>query len=342
MTLTAVPYPYTVVPGTVQNRLANPALGALTGSSPTSWSLAPGSGGGAGTLTVETATPDNPAPLGSEASRIAYWLQTGTTSGQSSVSATGVPGSVAAGQTSTASIWVRPHATRPLAVSLVYLDGGGAVVGTFNGPTADAPGDEWTERSVTGVAPVGATNVRLTVTMTTPMAAARWLRVAGARVTNTASVAPYFEVGYPRVGARAEWNGTAHASTSNLNLRAPSALASTVTLPAPPGLLDFNAERTAAAVLHDVLGRPDPLAALGVTRTRVGSFDAWCADEADANALLALYGLGRVVMLVDTDRPTLDMYHIATRASARPDGSERRRWVVSVDYTEVYGTASAW
>lgn len=141
------------------------------------------------------------------------------------------------------------------------------------------------------------------------------------------------------VGKRYTWTGTAHNSVSRLTERTPTALATSVT---PALVTDYSASRASATVLHEVIGRADPLPALGPLRTRTGTLEVWCATEATAHAVVALYALGKVVMLHDPDHLPLEMYHVVTDVEVRPDGPDKARWLVTVDYAEVYSTAGIW
>ena len=143
-----------------------------------------------------------------------------------------------------------------------------------------------------------------------------------------------------RVGSRFGWAGTPHASVSHLTTRTPTgAVSVTAEL-----VTQWSATRQSATVLHQVLGRPDPAPALGALRTRTGAMEVWCADEATAYDLVALYAPGVVVMLRDPDHPDLEMYHVATRVAAAPapEPTAIRRWLVGVDFAEVYQTADLW
>lgn len=103
-----------------------------------------------------------------------------------------------------------------------------------------------------------------------------------------------------------------------------------------PGVLDFTGQRTSASTVHQVIGRADPLVALGPLLLRTGTLEVWCAGLAQARTLEAAYDRGEVVLLRQ-QVPGLDLYHVATQTAiaADPALTVPRRWHLTVTYAEV-------
>lgn len=97
----------------------------------------------------------------------------------------------------------------------------------------------------------------------------------------------------------------------------------------------YNGERPASTIVHDVIGRPDPVVRIGPFRTRRGTLTIWCDDYAGVSETVSVYARGEVVQLRQPDYPGLDMYHVTTRATEQPYDEEGRRWRVDVEYVEV-------
>lgn len=100
---------------------------------------------------------------------------------------------------------------------------------------------------------------------------------------------------------------------------------------------DYAATHQSLATLHQVVDRPDPLAALGRLTTRTGSLSILCPDYAAATARKDALDRAGIVLLKTPDRPGMDMYFIPTQASYRPAAD---RWMLEVAYTEVARPAS--
>lgn len=102
-----------------------------------------------------------------------------------------------------------------------------------------------------------------------------------------------------------------------------------------PLVTGYDATRTAATILHDIIGRADPVARLGPLRLRRGTLTLWCADYAAVVASLDVYRRGEVVLLRQGDYPGLDMYHVATETQEGGYDPEARRWRLAVTFAEV-------
>lgn len=102
-------------------------------------------------------------------------------------------------------------------------------------------------------------------------------------------------------------------------------------------VLDYTAGREAATTLHEVIGRPDPLATLGVLRMRQGSFDLYAPTYEAARSIERVYAAQQVALLRLPDHRSADLYHVALSVDTAPLNASRgdTRWVVKVGYIEV-------
>lgn len=116
-----------------------------------------------------------------------------------------------------------------------------------------------------------------------------------------------------------------------------------LTVPVTPlrsGRLDlvtgYDGARASRTVVHQVIGRADPMVTLGPLELRTGALEVWCSTAAAARALELVYDRGEVVQLRQ-EIAGLDMYHVATATRVAPDPAQTdpRRWVLTVDYVEV-------
>lgn len=104
----------------------------------------------------------------------------------------------------------------------------------------------------------------------------------------------------------------------------------------PQLVLGWQSTQNARTVVHPVIGRPDPDVTLRPHTPRTGQLRMLTLNEADAHALAALHTQGLVLTLTDTDLPALGMSYVASGpVTVALDDATRRRWVVTVDYTEV-------
>lgn len=351
MTLTAVPYPYTET--TLATNLAtNPSLETVA----TGWG---GASGSAASFTAARLGPYNAGehrPL----DRVSAWFWRA----EWASAATSVGGIdytqltyVIPGTAYSAGLAYRSSVAQRLQLAFSWRDAANVSVGGHAGPAFTAEALQWAEVSLENkVAPAGAD--RLVVTLYNlddgdpafkQWAAGHSLDGDNIRVTTGATITPphpgaarLFDGASPQtlVGARYAWDGVAHESLSRILGRTPTASARAVSVPRAR----YGAARASATVLHDVIGRADPLPSLGTLKARTGTLDLWCATEAGAHDVVALYGLGKVVMLRDAEHPDLEMYHVATDVDIQPESqrTDPWRWVVSVRFAEVYGTAGVW
>lgn len=102
-----------------------------------------------------------------------------------------------------------------------------------------------------------------------------------------------------------------------------------------PLVTGYFATRTAATIVHEVIGRPDPVARLGALRLRRGTLTLWCESYEALTAALDVYRRGEVVLLRQGDYAGLDMYHIATDTQEEGFDPEYRRWRLAVTFVEV-------
>lgn len=97
----------------------------------------------------------------------------------------------------------------------------------------------------------------------------------------------------------------------------------------------YDAARPAATIVHEVIGRPDPVARIVPHGSRRGTLTLWCRDYAAATATVDVYRRGEVVMLRQPAYPGLDMYHVSTDIRETGYDEAMRRWRVDVTYVEV-------
>lgn len=101
--------------------------------------------------------------------------------------------------------------------------------------------------------------------------------------------------------------------------------------------------RVSTTTVAQVINRPDPLVTLGSQTLRSGTLSIWCESYEAGTALEAVFNTGEVALVRQPDYQGLDMYVVGTRTSLDvqpervllPGGGTTRRWVLSVDYTEV-------
>lgn len=99
----------------------------------------------------------------------------------------------------------------------------------------------------------------------------------------------------------------------------------------------YGAESPTSSVIHDVIGRRDPLVAIGIQRLRRGTMRVWATDYAHAQDIVQTAGRGHILFWRQPDHPGLDMYFVAGAANVGPYDArtETRRWFVDLPYTEV-------
>lgn len=97
----------------------------------------------------------------------------------------------------------------------------------------------------------------------------------------------------------------------------------------------YDASRPSSTVVHELLGRTDPVIRLGPLRLRRGTMTAWCSDYGAITDALDVYRRGEIVLLRQPDYPGFDMYHVVTEAREAPYDEEGRRWRIDLTYFEV-------
>jgi hypothetical protein len=343
-TLTVVPYPATTATART-NIVTNPSFETgLTG-------LVVG-GTGAAALTRMGPYTAGEHPSNTLTQRSAWWPRANWTVAQT-VLGGGIAyqqaAGVVAGQTYSASLLFRASKVQRVRLAIQWNNSGGAAISTSFGPEIVHPAAGWQLAMVEGaVAPAGAVGFLLYLYNLAGASASLWgigdlLEIDNLMLEVSPSLRPYFDgdtLNAP-VGSRYGWSGTPHASASTLTARTPLAMLGLVQVSPDDVLAPYVADSVAPVVFHKIIGRPDPVPALAVPGPRAGRLEVWCSSLARADAVRALYALGRVVMFRDTERPSLDMYHVATQVSIEQQ-TGTKRWVVTVSYTEVYGTAGIW
>lgn len=101
----------------------------------------------------------------------------------------------------------------------------------------------------------------------------------------------------------------------------------------------YQAGRSSRSMVHEVIGRPDPLATLGSLGLRRGMLELWAADYPTALQLVDVHDLGEVVMLRQDRHPGMDMYYVHAGGDIDISPHQLRggapRWRVAVPFVEV-------
>jgi hypothetical protein len=100
----------------------------------------------------------------------------------------------------------------------------------------------------------------------------------------------------------------------------------------------ITAPRESSTTLHEIIGRPDPVAALGGLRSRRGRLSVWCADYASARELESLLERGQVVHYRQGEHSGLDMYFLV-KALEPVYGEDSEEWIMNIDYAQVSAPA---
>lgn len=105
----------------------------------------------------------------------------------------------------------------------------------------------------------------------------------------------------------------------------------------PLAVLDtYSAEHADQTVIHEVIGRADPLASLGVQALRRGTLTVLCDDYQSARSLVSAVGSEGVLLWRQRAHPGLDMYFTArTQATPAPARTTPRRWLATMTFTEL-------
>lgn len=116
------------------------------------------------------------------------------------------------------------------------------------------------------------------------------------------------------------------------------------TVIAPTLILGYESSRPGGAIVHPIIGRPDPDVTLRPAGRRTGTLELLfageelAANEAAAAAAEAAHATPAVFTLTSTDRPSLAMSYVvpATGRIARQlDAATRNAWTVRIDFHEV-------
>ncbi|MFD6094538.1 hypothetical protein ACFWGN_20695 [Oerskovia sp. NPDC060338] len=260
-------------------------------------------------------------------------------------------------------------------VAQVWKAVAGGVTRTFTPPTSATPGSyivTFTATTTThdlvfslNALPTGATSLLLSWLKVTPDNTT--LSLTRSDFNGTKPVRPPAG-GFDMAGGRFAYADTEHALTGNVAYTAlvqhpgGSTQIETVNLNvtglwstsfiAPPLLPrlgtsveiveTYEATSATSSVTHNVIGRSDPLVAIGFQRLRAGTMKLWAKDYAHAQAIVKTAGRGQVLQWRQPDYPGLDMYFTTGDVSVQPydERTGTRRWFVLTPYTEVLSPAS--
>lgn len=95
---------------------------------------------------------------------------------------------------------------------------------------------------------------------------------------------------------------------------------------------DYSAARESRSTIHEVIGRDDPMIALGNLRTRRGTLEIWSAEYQQARNLETLVERGQIAQYRQSEHPGMDMYLAVTSLDTAPDED---KWKTSLGYAEV-------
>lgn len=94
----------------------------------------------------------------------------------------------------------------------------------------------------------------------------------------------------------------------------------------------YDSARETGEIAHKIIGREDPVVAMGTMSTRAGDLEILAGDHGTAVDIVELLKSPAVFLFRQADHPGLDMYFTAASAKeALTDGA----WIVTVGYTEV-------
>lgn len=319
-TITAVPYPYTATTRT--NLLPNPSLETGTAG----WSV---SGTGNPTLT-------RPAP--SPGFSGAWHARAAATVAGSVVLAESASRAVVAGQSYVVSAYVRGTPGRLVGARAAF-----APSSTVQSGTPVTLTGAWQRVAYAVVVPAGQTGMTVGVQRTASGTSTDTvLDVDGLQLEAATTPGSYFDGdSTPGAGVQYTWTGTPHASTSVATTRTPTAAAVAVT---PALVTEWSEDRAHRTTVHWVIGRADPVVTTASGSGfdyRSGSWQVWCANEADALRVLEVCA-SPVVMLTDPTRPAANLYAVVHRARSDPAGPDKNRWLVAADFTEVRPEGTSW
>jgi len=97
--------------------------------------------------------------------------------------------------------------------------------------------------------------------------------------------------------------------------------------------ISWDATREARSTVHQVIGRPDPVAVLRPAALQAGSITLIGPDYLTVEQLAAQLSQARVWMLRQADVPGLDLYFVVT--GLRLNNAEPLHWQLEVSFAEV-------
>lgn len=99
---------------------------------------------------------------------------------------------------------------------------------------------------------------------------------------------------------------------------------------------DYSASRTSTTVVHQVIGRTDPVVNIGKLNLRQGILEIWTPNLASARILESVVGSGEILMLKQAVTG-LDMYFTAIDTESAPYSpeGEATRYRFTIRYVEV-------
>lgn len=102
-------------------------------------------------------------------------------------------------------------------------------------------------------------------------------------------------------------------------------------------VVGYDHTRETAAVVHNPLGRTDPIVVFGALRNRQGAVSMFAATFADAKAIENVVATGDAVLLRQVDHAGMDGYFIATSSNVSVFQAENETvlWQVSVEFVSV-------
>jgi hypothetical protein len=107
-------------------------------------------------------------------------------------------------------------------------------------------------------------------------------------------------------------------------------------------VIRYDAQRTSASTLHQVIGRADPIVTPRPSGLPVGAFDIVCPSLDEARNLEELLAHGYVWMLRQTDQDNLDFYFVVTDTRLTHSDEDwtqtprpERRWTLAVSYAQI-------
>lgn len=106
----------------------------------------------------------------------------------------------------------------------------------------------------------------------------------------------------------------------------------------PQLVTGYGSRRASSAMVHDIIGREDPVVIGGPSKLRTGTLDVWCASYDDARAAELVAASGYLLMLRTPGMHGMDMWFTATATDLRPEPQRTAggwRWTCSVSYTEI-------